>query len=98
MAFRLQITLIWHLLLEHSSMEACRALSPPPQGRFAGQLLCAGRPVCDIRTSAQELIRARSYDITGGWGIEAMGCCGESQSKYKMVASFPVSTPSLLFF
>ncbi len=30
-----------------------------------GQLLCAGRPVVDIRTSAQELIKAKSYDLPG---------------------------------
>ena len=30
-----------------------------------GQLLCAGRPVVDVRTSAQELIRAKSYDLPG---------------------------------
>ena len=32
---------------------------------MAGQLLCAGRPVCDVRISAQELIRAKSYDLSG---------------------------------
>ena len=35
------------------------------QGRWAGSLLCAGRPVCDVMTSARELIRARSYDLRG---------------------------------
>ena len=35
------------------------------QGRMIGQLLCAGRPVVDVRVSAQELIRARSYDLPG---------------------------------
>jgi DNA polymerase alpha subunit A len=34
-----------------------------PRGRWAGSLLCAGRPVCDVMTSARELIRARSYDL-----------------------------------
>ena len=43
-------------------------LSPPPQGRWAGSQLCAGRPVCDVMTSARELIRARSYDLTGRCG------------------------------
>lgn len=37
------------------------------QGRVPGHLLCAGRPVCDIKTSAKELIRARSYDLSGEW-------------------------------
>ena len=36
------------------------------QGRWAGSQLCAGRPVCDVMTSARELIRARSYDLAGG--------------------------------
>ncbi|CAI8021304.1 DNA polymerase alpha catalytic subunit [Geodia barretti] len=34
-----------------------------PKGRWAGSQLCAGRPVCDVMTSARELIRARSYDL-----------------------------------
>ena len=35
------------------------------QGRMAGHWLCAGRPVCDVRISAKELIRAKSYDLAG---------------------------------
>ena len=35
------------------------------QGRMAGQWLCAGRPICDVRISAKELIRAKSYDLAG---------------------------------
>ncbi len=30
-----------------------------------GLILCAGRPVVDLRTSAKELIRAKSYDLGG---------------------------------
>ena len=32
---------------------------------MAGNWLCAGRPVCDVRISAKELIRAKSYDLAG---------------------------------
>ena len=39
------------------------------QGRWAGSQLCAGRLVCDVMTSARELIKARSYDLTGGCGL-----------------------------
>lgn len=34
-----------------------------PRGRSASHLLCAGRPVCDVKVSAKELIRAKSYDL-----------------------------------
>ena len=39
------------------------------QGRMIGQLLCAGRAVVDVRTSAQELIRAKSYDLPGEYQL-----------------------------
>ena len=34
-----------------------------PRGRSIGHLLCAGRPVCDVKISAKELIRAKSFDL-----------------------------------
>ena len=37
----------------------------PPQGRSSSQSLCCGRVLCDVKLSAKELIRARSYDLTG---------------------------------
>ena len=37
----------------------------PRRSRWAAQGLCAGRPLCDIKLCAMELIRARSYDLTG---------------------------------
>eukprot|EP00731_Ephydatia_muelleri_P030456 Em0021g979a len=38
--------------------------SEPPKGRAFAHTLCCGRPVCDIKISAKELIRAQSYDLT----------------------------------
>ncbi len=35
-----------------------------PRGRSVGHLLCAGRPVCDVKITAKELIRAKSYDLS----------------------------------
>ena len=35
-----------------------------PRGRSIGHLLCAGRPVCDVKISAKELIRAKSFDLS----------------------------------
>ena len=39
------------------------------QGRMLTQQMVCGRLVCDVKISSKELIRARSYDLTGG-------CCG----------------------
>ncbi len=35
----------------------------PRGGRSGSHLLCVGRPVCDVKTTARELIRAKSYDL-----------------------------------
>lgn len=40
------------------------SLPTPSQGHAAASFLCVGRPVCDVRISAEELVRVRSYDLT----------------------------------
>ena len=39
-----------------------------PNSQAGAHVMCCGRLVCDIRLSCQELVRMRSYDLTGGWG------------------------------
>ena len=36
-----------------------------PNSHAGAHVICCGRLVCDIRLSCQELIRMRSYDLTG---------------------------------
>ena len=40
-------------------------VSIPSQGKGSSQWLCCGRLVCDVKVSAKELIRVRSYDLSG---------------------------------
>ncbi|KAI4466445.1 dna polymerase alpha catalytic subunit [Holotrichia oblita] len=42
--------------------EPTETLEFPPKGRFERELFC-GRLVCDIKVSAKELIRSRSFDL-----------------------------------
>ena len=41
-----------------------------PNSHAGAHVICCGRLVCDIRLSCQELIRMRSYDLTGRWSCD----------------------------
>ena len=53
----------------------CESMNTHAQGKSASQSLCCGRLVCDVKLSAKELIRARSYDLTGETNYSTVEHC-----------------------
>ena len=63
-----------------------------PNSHAGAHVICCGRLVCDIRLSCQELIRMRSYDLTGRWGRDVqnfIGCCYGFRADTTVVKEVP---------
>jgi len=64
-----------------------------PNSQAGAHVMCCGRLVCDIRLSCQELVRMRSYDLTGGWGCAAcisLVACRTDPTTAEEEASHPI--------